>query len=152
MRTTIVALAAIIATVVALAQPAGAVGSCTNRDDYVICFTVTWFAPRTYAVHIGLDVAMSRDEAQRLIDTYGDGTVVAIVKGLDGWESDLLFGVPLTWVAATDSGLSAELDVNVTQDSLNEDDTWYDRRDEIVAIVGPARHTVIYSEEIHAYF
>ncbi len=124
-------------------------GGCHNQDNYVICFTVEWFAPRTYKVHVGVDYHLSPEAAQDLLDRYGTGAINVMVDSDDG---DMNFFPSQTWIAATADGLSAEWDENVQQSLLNEDDNWWDRRDEIEATVGVAEHRLIHSQWIRAYF
>jgi hypothetical protein len=97
------------------------------------CLYITNLGDHRYAVHVGIDVYMSQQDAQNIInsgfrpwaDLWGDDGAV----GRSGYLTD----IPLTYPypVASSTGLSAEFDIEVAQKLLNEDDGV----DEIVALV-----------------
>ncbi|MGD9754712.1 MAG: hypothetical protein AB7W59_27290 [Acidimicrobiia bacterium] len=151
-RIALAGLAVSTALVGALAQPAAAYGGCESDGTVVVCVTINSAGTGAYDVHIGLDVRMSQAEAQAIIDEHGNESAVAVMFGRDYFTSENLFDVEATWVAAGPNGFSAELDRRVLQSQLNEDDDFWDRRDEVQAYVGGYATSVIRTREIHAYF
>ncbi|MET9338932.1 hypothetical protein [Nonomuraea sp. NPDC003804] len=142
--------------IVALAGPASAEQQCRAGNGAVVCLSIDGLANSTYAVHIGIDVSMSRQDAQAIIDAPGD-PVSARVLGADTFD-DNLFSVPLTAVwASAESGLSAEFDIIVNPFQLDEDDAPGDRGDEVfgrVRFVDPRTNTsrTFNTPEIHRDF
>jgi hypothetical protein len=98
---------------------------CTSGSGYAMCFTLARLDDGNIAVHLGIDVAMSRAEAQAVIDHPGEEFSAKIV-GDDPVYDNNLVSVPVTWSAAGDGGLSAEFDRLATYGDLNEDDGYFD--------------------------
>ena len=114
------AVAIAFGAVAATASAASAEQTCKVAPGYVNCFSITPMENNDYAVHLGIDVHMSRQDAQNIIDAPGE-EFSAKVFG-DDWNWDnALFNVPVTWSAAGDSGLSAEFDIVVDGSTLDED-------------------------------
>ena len=100
------------------------------------CLTIEPLGNDIYIIHVGIDVEMSRQDAQTLINAnYGVpfGTLI-MAHDHDRTSDDTasLFEVPTTWVVAGDGGLSAEFNLQVGSDALDEDK---DGRDEVYARV-----------------
>jgi hypothetical protein len=108
------------------AGPAGADQVCSSGSDHVICFNLTRMnGTSDITVHLGIDVHMSRQDAQAIIDSPGE-EFSAVVIGDDPVYDNTQKSVPVTWSAAWEGGLSAELDVVATFAELNEDDGFFD--------------------------
>jgi hypothetical protein len=116
-----------------MADPASAANACTTDDNAVVCLDINPNASRqTYFVHVGVEVHMSRQEAQAYVDQGRPFTVT--MRGADPAFDDALFTVPNSAISATDEfGLSADFDVAVGRFALNEDDSFFDDRDEVYA-------------------
>jgi hypothetical protein len=104
---------------------------CRNDYSQANCFYITPAGNNDYDVHVGIDVYMSRAEAQGIIDAPGDPFSVTLMG--DDYYDNALKNIPLTWVLAGDGSLSAEFDVRVDGAVLNEDDDFWDRTDELYA-------------------
>lgn len=119
-----VALGALVVT----ASAASADQSCRSGVGYVNCIDITQSAiiPPSYRVHFGIDVHMSRQDAEAIL--AGGGGFSATLMGDDYWYDNALKIVPVTWQAAGDGSLSAEFDTDVPRSLLNED---WDGRDEV---------------------
>lgn len=119
------ALAMSGSVLVVLASPASAEQICNSGNGYVVCFDLTRLDDGNIAVHIGIDVAMSRQDAQSIIDAPGE-EFSAAVMGDDPYYDNTQVSVPVTWSAAWEGGLSAEFDRVATFAQLNEDDGFFD--------------------------
>lgn len=109
---------------------ANAKSTCSTGSNHTICFTINKIASDTYDVHVGIDVRMSRADAQAIIDQNGD-PFDAWAMGAD-WFDNAEFRIPLTWARAGDAGLSAAMDIRVPYNALDEDS---DGGDELYARV-----------------
>lgn len=109
---------------------AEAKSTCSSGSKHVICFSITKVGSDAYDVHVGIDITMSRSDAQAIIDQPGD-PIDAWAMGAD-WFDNAEFRIPLSWVAAGDGGLSAEMDIRVPYAALDEDS---DGGDELYARV-----------------
>ncbi|MEU4559414.1 hypothetical protein AB0F72_13595 [Actinoplanes sp. NPDC023936] len=90
-------------------------------------------AGEQYRVHLGIDIFMSRSDAQAIIDAPGD-PLSARVLGGDTWPDgdDNLFNVPITTLGASDGfGLSCDFDTVVGAQFLDEDNVPGNRGDEV---------------------
>ncbi|MFF4618866.1 hypothetical protein [Nonomuraea jabiensis] len=126
----LIVLSAVAPAAVLLANPASAepnpVNVCNNGSGFVMCFSLDRIQPGgDINVHLGIDVAMSREEAQTIIDHPGDEFSAKVI-GEDPAFDNSLVSVPVTWSAAGDNGLSAEFDMVATWSQLNEDDGFFD--------------------------
>jgi hypothetical protein len=102
----------------------------TNR--YVICFSITQIGvSRGFNVHVGIDIYMSQQDAQNIIDAPGE-EFSATLYGEDTIFDDKLKSIPVTWSASWEQGLSAEFDTFASRDLLDED---WDGDDELYATV-----------------
>jgi hypothetical protein len=120
------------------ASAASATMACHYPEGSNTCLTIEPLGNRYYAVKIGIDIYMTRQEAEALI-TWARycwpqpcGLFSARLWGEDPGGDPGLFTVPVSWVAAWEGGLSAEFDLTVYSSRLNEDT---DGRDEIYASV-----------------
>ena len=97
---------------------AEAKSTCSTGTNHTICFSITKVG-ELYDVHVGIDVRMSRGDAQNIIDQPGDA-FDSWAMGAD-WFDNAEFKIPLSWVRAGDNGLSAEFDIRVPYNALDED-------------------------------
>ncbi|WP_336215432.1 hypothetical protein [Nonomuraea sp. LPB2021202275-12-8] len=118
------AAALAIAAGPAMAEPNPQV-KCTSASTHVICFSLDRLDDGNVAAHLGIDIHMSRADAQAIIDAPGE-ELSAKVIGADPAFNNSLVSVPVTWSAAGDAGLSAEFDITVPFSVLNEDDGYFD--------------------------
>jgi hypothetical protein len=128
-RRTAIVLSA-VAAAVCLAGPASAepnpVNVCNSGSDFTVCFILDRLQlGGDINVHLGIDVAMSREEAQAIIDHPGEEFSAKII-GQDPAFDNSLVSVPVTWSSAWDGGLSAEFDMVATWSQLNEDEGFFD--------------------------
>jgi hypothetical protein len=124
----VAAVAAIaLGTVALTATTAAAQGACRSEPGSVNCFSIDYVGNGDYKVHVGIDVDMSRADAQTFIDHPGE-EFSAKLYGDDPLWDNALKNLPVTWSAAWDGGLSAEFDVVVDRRVLDEDS---DGRDEL---------------------
>jgi hypothetical protein len=97
-------------------------GGQANR--YTVCLYIT-SADSEYPithyvkVHVGIDVKMTQQDAQNIID--GGGQITARMWGSDSIFDDNLKGVTLSWVSAWEGGLSAEFNRYIWEGDLDED-------------------------------
>jgi hypothetical protein len=103
---------------------------CSSGSKHVICFSIVPAGGDQYDVHVGIDIKMSRADAQAIIDQVGD-PADAWAMG-DDWFDNAEFNIPLTWAAAGPDGFSAEFDIRVPYAALDEDS---DGGDELYARV-----------------
>jgi hypothetical protein len=90
-------------------------------------------------VHVGIDVYMSRADAEALIAQPGNA-LSAAMYGDDGSTEQFLFDLTPTFESAGDTGIGAEFDMFVPASWLDEDSSWCDlpwcnNRDEVFARV-----------------
>jgi len=121
--TVAIALGAVTVT----AHAASAATTCKSQVGSVNCFSVDAVGNNDYRVHFGIDVDMSRQDAQTFIDHPGEEFSAKLFGDDPVWDNALK-NVPVTWSAAWDGGLSAEFDVVVDGAVLDEDS---DGRDEL---------------------
>jgi len=127
---------AVTAGAVALtASPASAHQVCRAAPGHVICLSTTPMANRDFAVHLGIDIHMSQADAQAIINAPGE-ELSAKIWADDPVYDNGLFSVPVTWSAAGEIGLSAEFDIVVDGEALDEDDGWFEGRlDEVYGVI-----------------
>jgi hypothetical protein len=110
------------AATLAPASPASAASTCRSGTGWVNCFSITGNAFPN--VHIGIDVYMSPQDAQSILDCPGT-EFSAKIWGSDTFSDDFLFNMPLSaaWVFNEGglSGLSAEFGTTVDAKHLDED-------------------------------
>jgi hypothetical protein len=88
-----------------------------------VCLFIDQLPDGRWAVHVGIDINMTRRQAEAIVGT-GNSPFTAEIRGDDGDESedDYQFGLPLTRLVATDKGLTGEFDLQVDGSALDEDD------------------------------
>ena len=110
--------------------------ACNYDSSRNTCLYIANLGDHRYAVHVGIDVHMSQQDAQNIVDS-------GFVPWADLWGDDgsagvgshgYLTSIPITGIWANSGGLSAEFDIQVGQELLNEDKNKNDA-DEIVAFV-----------------
>jgi len=104
-----------------------------QRNSYIICFSITQIgiAGPNFNVHVGINVDMSQQDAQNIIDAPGEA-FSATLYGEDTFFNDTLKRIPVTFSSAWEGGLSAEFDTFASAVTLDED---WDGTDEIFAHV-----------------
>ncbi|SDX22749.1 hypothetical protein SAMN05421504_102732 [Amycolatopsis xylanica] len=112
------------------AVPSMAAQKCTGAAVANVCLAIDRLSNGEYAVHLGIDWHISKSDAAAII--LGGGPLTAEMIGDDAFSDDHLFTVPLTDAGASDaSGLSIDFDRVVPASFLDEDDTPFDRVDEV---------------------
>lgn len=125
--------------------------TCSTGTNHTICFTITKVGSDSYDVSVGLDAKMSRGDAQNIIDQPGT-PVDAWAMGAD-WFDNAEFRVPLSWVQATDNGLSAQFYIRVPYNALDEDPDGGDELYARVRLFDTRTSTKTYkSKELHSPF
>jgi hypothetical protein len=141
------------------ASAAGGIGEQVCRGEtnrYAICLYITDDPQSPYShsfkVHVGIDVTMSRQDAQNIID--GGGAITARMWGSDPVFDDNLIGVTRSWVSAWDGGLSAEFDRSVSGSVLDEDPEGLDEVYALVSLYVPVSGTTrtFRSPDVEAFF
>jgi hypothetical protein len=155
----VLALAVVIGVSVATAGVAAAAGvgeqSCRGEANrYTICILISRYGLNDFQVYVGIDVTMSQQYAQSVIDGAGD-PFSATVYGEDPVWDDTLMGLPLTGMWAWSGGLSAEFHAVALDGKLNEDGGG--DKDEVFANVWlflpwPATSRSFRTTTISAYF
>ncbi|MGH3625331.1 MAG: hypothetical protein ACRDQ5_26695 [Sciscionella sp.] len=94
--------------------------------------------------HLGIDFHISGQDAQAIIDAPGDPFTAEMI-GDDAFSDDHLFTVPLTSLeASSEFGLGARFDRVVPASFLDEDDSFFDRTDEVfgrIKLVDPRNNS-----------
>ncbi|MBO3751831.1 hypothetical protein J5X84_37670 [Streptosporangiaceae bacterium NEAU-GS5] len=120
---------ALAAATLTLASPAMAepdpAFECSSSSLHVICFGLDRQDDNTINVHLGIDIHMSRNDAEAILNAPGDELRAKII-GDDPVFDNSLVSVPITWALPGDNGISAEFDINVPWSTLNEDDGYFD--------------------------
>jgi hypothetical protein len=118
----LIAAMAVFGAVGLSAGPASAAQTCTGAADSNLCFAINGVGSGNFAVHVGIDVHMSLEDAQEYIDDPGNPFVVWIRGDDSGSLNEFLFTVPITDLGASSGfGLSADFDIVVPGSWLNED-------------------------------
>jgi hypothetical protein len=130
-----IGVTAVASAVGLIAAPASAaVNHCDGDSTVVTCLLIDQNQDGTYYVEVGIDVHMSVQDAQAIIDQPGDPFTVTIV-GSDPLADNNLFAVSMFGLGASaESGLSAGFArTGVPRAWLDEDDSIFDRTDEVFA-------------------
>ncbi|MFI7132716.1 hypothetical protein ACIBQ1_44050 [Nonomuraea sp. NPDC050153] len=152
-----IVLSAAATTAVFLANPASAepnpVNVCNSGSGFVMWFSLDRIQlGGDINVHLGIDVAMSREEAQAIIDHPGEEFSAKVI-GQDPAFDNSLVSVPVTWSTAGDNGLSAEFDMVATWSQLNEDDGYIDDLFGRIVLTKPnGQKRTFNSTTIHGYY
>jgi hypothetical protein len=137
--------AALVLMAGVMAAPASAEQRCTGAPASNVCLSIENFNDG-FSVHIGIDIHMSRAQAQAILDAPGE-PFSARMMGSDPVSDDVLFNVRLTGESAWDGGLSADFDMNAARSQLDEDDSFFDDVDEVfgrVKLVDPGTGATIF--------
>ena len=127
-RRSVAALAVAGSAFALVTGTAAADQTCKSGNGAVTCFSTENSGPiglNDWHVHIGIDVTMSRQDAQSIIDSPGEEFSAKVIAD-DPVYDNFLFWVPVTWSAAWDGGLSAEFDIVVDGSQMNEDDGFFE--------------------------
>lgn len=128
---------------------------CPPPTGYATCFELTERSV-DYVVYVGIDIYMTRQQAEDLISPPGE-EFSAKVWGIDPVWDNALFNLPVIRSWASDGGLSAEFQLTVTKNWLDED---WDGEDELQGRVRLYDHrnnryleyrTGVIHETIHRY-
>ena len=100
------------------------------------CLTIEWLYQNIFSVHVGIDISMTRQEAENHIRRMEGSPLIAYLVGDDGKGllDEIRVHIPKTWTRATDDGLSAEFDLRVGEPALDED-KMNEGLDEVYALV-----------------
>ena len=118
------ALGALMIAASALAVTASVASAetlCNSSSQANTCMTIVGPGqPGVKLVHVGIDVYMSQQDAQAIID--GGGWFWVVVYGADPGNDQYLFPLPIKegWPAAGVTSLSAEFETLVGQSELDE--------------------------------
>lgn len=125
--------------------------TCSDTTKHVICFTVNKVGSDLYDVSVGIDIRMSRADADAIIAQNGD-PVDAWAMGAD-WFDNAEFKIPLAWVNSNDSGMSAQFSIRVPYNALDEDPDGGDELYARVRLFDQRTSTKTYkSKELHSPF
>lgn len=109
------------AAVTASAAGANELTCKTEPNRYTICFSITDITNGPhFTVHIGIDVAMSQQAAQDIINAPGE-EFSAKLYGDDPLFDNAVKSIWVTSSWAWEGGLSAEFDVGILAEQLDED-------------------------------
>jgi len=128
LSTLVTAMTSIAALMLFAATPASADYLCNGGASVSLQIS----PPYTYDVYLGIDIPMSQPEAQAIINAPGE-PFSAVMFGEDPSSNDYLFSMPASPPIAWSGGLSSEFSVTVDDSDLDEDDSWFDDRDEVFA-------------------
>jgi hypothetical protein len=131
-------LLVMIGTITVTATAASADTVCGARDAdplYNICFAIDHIGGDRWAVYVGIDITMSQSRAQNIANNRA---IDAWVMGDDPIWDNAEFNVPLTWITAGPSGLSAEFELVVPEAALDEDAGGADELYARVRLLGPS--------------
>jgi hypothetical protein len=132
----LIAATAVFGAVGLTAGPASAAAPpCATPPGSVLCWSINGVGNGNFAVHVGIDVHMSLEDAQEYIDDQGDPFLVSIRGDDSGTLAEFLFSVPVTALGASvESGLSGDFDIVVPGSWLNEDNGQDEVRAQVVLI------------------
>jgi len=86
-------------------------------------------------VHVGIDVYMSRQDADAILAQPGNAFSARMWGADPSFDDWLDAPLTLTWEASWDGGISAEFDTLVPAWKLDEDDSFFDNKDDLFARV-----------------
>jgi hypothetical protein len=107
---------------------------CAGDSEKTVCLEGYTPGNHMIQVHVGIDVYMSRQDAEAILAQAGSAFSAAMIGDDPSYDNFLTY-VNLTWEAAWDGGLSAEFDQLIPASLLDEDSSWFDNRDEVYARV-----------------
>ena len=104
--------------------------ACNYPSGSNTCLTIRYLGNGIYSVLVGIDVHMSRQEAQSIVNAGGE-LFVAVIMANDhpnpAHDTTGLFEVPRTEMGVWEGGLYASFYLEVGSSALNEDhDRWLD--------------------------
>lgn len=118
----LIAATAVVGAVSLTAGPASAAAPpCATPPGSNLCWSINALGDGTYAVHVGIDVTMSQEDAQEYIDDPGDPFEVWIRGDDSGSLAEFLFPVPVTALGTGPTTLGGDFDTVVPGSWLNED-------------------------------
>jgi hypothetical protein len=104
----------------------------SQSNSYIVCFSIKQSGVSNFFdVHVGIDVYMSQQDAQNIIDAPGEPFVAKLMAD-DPFFDNFIEWIDVSWVATWERGLSAEFDGAARADQLDED---WDGHDEVFARV-----------------
>jgi hypothetical protein len=118
--TALVATATTLALTSATASAWSLPSVCTGNSQHAVCLEGYTPGNHMVQVHVGIDVYMSRQDAEAILAANGSAFTAALM-GDDPVYDNFLTWVDLTWEAASDVGLSAEFDELIPASLLDED-------------------------------
>jgi hypothetical protein len=103
----------------------------TQYVQYFTCLTLDHHSSGIIDVHIGIEVFMSQQDAQAIINYSPGEEFSAKIFGDDQWYDNALINVPVTQSGVFAGGLFADFDYVATFEQLNEDSGYGDNFDEL---------------------
>jgi hypothetical protein len=114
--------------------------ACNYPEGSNTCLTIKWEYPSpsgsVFSVYVGIDISMTRQEAEKHIRWMEGSPLIAYLVGDDGKGllDEIRINIPKISTRATDDGLSAEFYALVPEPVLNED-KMNEGLDEVYALV-----------------
>jgi hypothetical protein len=114
------------------------VRSCRSDAGHIDCFEITWAGGHGFHIYVGIDVYMSRQDAEAL--AAQPSSAFAYIRASDTGPDNTLFALRPTRIEAWDRGLAAEWDTRLYNsgglpaERLDED-SWPDEGDEVYALI-----------------
>jgi hypothetical protein len=165
----LLAMAIAVGAIAAVAAPAGAAecwledngyayvcSECRGTTVYATCFTLSYYTDGNIAVYIGIDIYMSQQEAQAILN-YPGMWFDAWIFGDNPSYDNALVPVPVTGSSAWEGGLSAEFNTLVWWTQLDEDNSYFDNYDDLygrirLSIPGWGTPHPYYTSTLHGYY
>jgi hypothetical protein len=108
---------------------------CTSGTNYTICLSGYTPGNHMIQIHVGIDVHMSRQDADNILAQAGNAFSARMWGADPSYDDWLDAPLTLSWEASWDGGISAEFDTLVPAWKLDEDDSWFDNKDDLFARV-----------------
>ena len=121
----VLALAVVIGVSVSTAGVAAAAGvgehSCRfEANRYNVCILISHRGFNAYDIHVGIDVVMSQEYAQSIIDLPGEPFSASLYGDDPIWDDHLMY-LGYAGISAWPGGLSAEFHATAFSEQLDED-------------------------------
>jgi hypothetical protein len=110
--------------------------ACNYPEGSNTCLTIQHRYESVYAVYVGIDISMTRQQAENHIRRMEGSPLLAYLMGDDGKGplDEIRVHIPKKSTVATDDGLSAEFYIEVGAEAFNED-KMNEGLDEVYAMV-----------------
>jgi hypothetical protein len=129
---------------------------CRGGTGYFTCFSLAHHTSGLIDVHIGIEVYMSPQDAQAIIDSPGE-EFSAKIFGDDPYYDNALINMNVTQSGVFEGGLYADFDYVATFMQLNEDDSYFDNFDDLygrIRLYDPRLNLTrtYYTSTLHGYY